>query len=906
VTRPRNPLRLLLGELRRVAGALSASREEHAMREEMRFHLDMHAAQLREQGIDDEEARRRAALAFGGAQWVEAARDEYRSRPLEESLRDMRFVIRSLRRTPAFTATVLLTLSIGIAAAATIFTIVNDVVLRPLPYGHPAQLASVSHDLAKLSLDNAGIEPAMYLTYRQFAPSMRDLTLYRTFSVNVTDADGEGDPQLLASASVSGNFMSLFEVPAARGRVLSAADDQPGAPRVVVISDDLWRTRFLAKRNVVGRKILADGALWEIIGVMPASFRVPTPRTQLWFPVRLDTKAAWLGGFNSRAYARLGNSVSLATVQRELASVLPRTAEAYPLVAPGLTTKMMLEQGHPVPTVTWLKDDLVADVAPTLWVVAAAAGLVLLVMCANVANLMLVRAESRQRELAVRAALGASRGRLISHFLTESLMLAGLASIIALGVALLAVGVLVRSSPIDIPRLAEVRVDWATVWFIVVTSAAVAVACTIAPAARWFGSGVFAGLRESGRGATTGRGRARARSVLVSVQMALALVALVASGLLLKSFERLRAVKPGFDPNGVATLWVGAPQSRYPKQADYVRFQTTLANRVRALPGVTAAGISTSLPLHWLNHNRDPLYVEGVSSPTAIPPLQIYSAADAGYFRAMRIPLVAGKLFDPAETQRWNEVIVSRATAKEMFGDSTGATVIGKRIQNLPNGPMYTVVGVVGSVRDTSLTMPPVRSVYMPTVVTGDTIEGSLGSTVAVVARTKGSVEATTRAIRGVVHDLDPTIPTFEARSMVDVVRASTARLEFIMVIVGAAAGVTLLLGIVGLYGVIAFVVSLRTRELGLRIALGATPRAVAAMVSRRGLALSALGAIGGTVVAVIVSRFLRAFLFEVTPMDPAILAGAIVMLAASALAASWIPARRAARLDPARALRVD
>jgi ABC-type antimicrobial peptide transport system permease subunit len=241
-----------------------------------------------------------------------------------------------------------------------------------------------------------------------------------------------------------------------------------------------------------------------------------------------------------------------------------------------------------------------------------------------------------------------------------------------------------------------------------------------------------------------------------------------------------------------------------------------------------------------------------------------------------------------------------------MFGDSSGVRAIGKRFQNLPNGPLYTVIGVVGSVRDTSLMMPPVRAVYMPTVVTGDTIEGFLGRTVAVVARTTGDVDATMRAIRGVVHDLDPTIPTFEARPMAEIVRASTARLAFIMIVLAAAAAVTLLLSIVGLYGVIAFVVSLRTRELGLRIALGATPREVAAMVSRRGLALSAAGAMGGTVVAVMVSRFLRAFLYEVTPMDAPTLAGAIIVLTASALAASWIPARRAARLDPARALRVD
>jgi predicted permease len=876
------------------------------MREEMRFHLDMHAAKLRDQGLGDDESRRRAALAFGGSQWVDAARDEYLSGPLVDSVRDARFVLRSLARAPAFTATVLLTLSIGIGAAAAIFTVVNDVVVRPLPYGHPEQLASVSHDLTKVSLHDAGIQPGIYLTYRRFARSIREITLYRTGSVDASDADGKGDSQLLASASVTGNFMNVFEVPAARGRVLSAADDQPGAPLVVVISDALWRTRFGADPSVIGKKLLAGGALCEIVGVMPASFRVPTTSTQLWLPLRLDTTAAWLGGFNSRAYARVARDAGTAAVQRDLASVLPRTAEAYPLVAPGLTTKMVLEQGNAVPTVKSLRDDLVADVVPTLWIVAAAAGLVLLVMCANIANLMLVRAESRHRELAVRAALGASRGRLISYFLTESLVLAELASALALGVAVLAVRMLVRSSPIEIPRLAEVRVDGATVLFILLTSVLVAIACAIAPAARWFRSGVFAGLRESGRAATTGRGRARTRSVLVTVQMALALVALVASGLLLRSFERLRAVRPGFDADGVATLWVVAPDKRYPRQVEYVRFQTELANRVRALPGVTAAGISTSLPLHWLNHNKDPLYVEGASNSMAIPPLQIYSAADAGYFRTMRIPLIAGKLFDPAETQRWNEVVVSRATAKDMFGDSTGATVIGKRFQNLPNGPMYTVVGVVGGVRDTSLMMPPVRAVYMPTVVTLDTIEGSLGHTVAVVARTRGDVTATERAIRGVVHDLDPTVPTFEARPMAEVVRASTARLTFILIILGAAAGVTLLLGIVGLYGVIAFVVSLRTRELGLRIALGATPREVAAMVSRRGLAMSAAGAIGGTVVAAIVSRFLRAFLFEVTPLDPATLAIAILVLTACAMAASWIPARRAARLDPARALRVD
>lgn len=897
----------IASELRRIAGGLTASREDEAMREEMRFHLDMHAAKLRAEGVGDGESRRRAAVAFGGAQWAEAARDEYRSRPLEEIVRDVRFVIRSLARAPAFTATILLTLSIGIGVTAAIFTVVDDVVLRPLPYGHPGQLVSVSHDLAKLSFRNAGITPNMFLTYRRFAPSLRGIALYRTASINATDAGGAGSPERLASAFVSGDFMTLFEVRAAKGRVLSEADDRPGAPAVIVISDDLWRSRFGADPNIVGKRLLAAGALREIVGVMPATFRVPAANTQVWFPVQLDTTASWLGGFNSRAYARLTPGASVAAVQRELASALPRTMERYPLIAPGVTTKMLIEQGHPAPTVVPLRDDLVAGVAPTLWVVTAAAGLVLLVMCANVANLMLVRAEGRHRELGVRAAMGASRARLVSHFLTESLVLAGLASIIAIAAATAAVRLLVRASPIEIPRLAEVHADWATIAFVVAASALVAIACTIAPAVRWFRSGGLAGWRESGRGSTSGSPRARARSALVGVQMAFALVALVASGLLLRSFERLRSVKAGFDPNGVATLWIAAPAARYPKPESYVRFQSELVARVGALPGVTAAGLTTRIPLWTSDYNRDPLYVEGTVDPSnALPPLQIYAAADAGYFRTMRIPLVAGRLFDPPATQRWDEAVVSTETAKQMFGDSTGATVLGKRFQILPDGPKYTVVGVIGSARDSSLALPPAMAVYMPAVVSQDTIETPMGRTVALVARTTGDVDATTRAMRRVVRDLDPTIPAFDVRPMADIVRASTARLAFVMVVLGVAAAVTLLLGVVGLYGVIAFVVSLRTRELGLRIALGATPHRVAAMVARRGLTLAAAGAVAGTILAAMLSRFLRAFLFEVTPLDPTTLAGAIVVLAACAVTASWLPARRAARLDPSSALRVE
>ena len=898
----------LVAELRRVAGIFSSQREDSAMREEMRFHVDMLAAKLRGQGLSDAEARRRAAVDFGGAaQWSEAARDEYRSRPIEEALRDTRFVLRSLRRAPMFTATVLLTLATGIGAAAAIFTVVNDVVVRPLPYGNPNELVYLSHDSPALSFYDAGFTPGMYLTYRRLAHSLQGITLFQTGSMNVTDPEGEGPPARLTSAFVSGNFMSLFQVPAAHGRALTDADDQPGAPKVIVISDGLWHSRFGGNLNVLGKRLVGAGGTREIVGVMPPSFRVPNANTQVWAPRQLDPSAAWLGGFNSAAYGRLAPNFDIAHAQRDLAAALPRAADLFPLIAPGVPAKLLFEQGKPVPTVAPLRDHVTAKIATTLWTLGAAAALVLLVMCANVANLMLVRAESRRRELGIRIAIGASRGRIVSHFLIESLILAAVASALALVAAIGAIHLLVHSSPIEIPRLAEVHIDWTTIAFIVVASSLVALACALPPALRAIRSGVLAGLGQSTRGATADGARVGARSILVGCQMALALVALMASALLLRSVERLRAVKPGFDAAGVATLWVAAPQIRYAKETDVDRFHTELLARVRAIPGVADAGFTNTLPLDPSGHNGDPLYVEGSADATkTIPPLQFYAAADAGFFRAMKIPLIAGRLFAPLETQRWNEALVSQETAREMFGDSTGATVIGKRFQNLPHGPMYTVIGVIGSVRDTSLMVPPTRMVYLAPVASGDSVENQDTRTVAVVARTTGDVDATTRAMRAVVHDVDPTLPTFDTRAMADIVNLSTARTRFVLVVLGVAAAVTLLLGVVGLYGVVAFIVSLRTRELGLRIALGSTPTAVAMMVARRGLTLSAVGVVFGALLAVVATRFLRSFLFEVAPFDPVALTASVLLLVACTLAASWVPARRAARVDPALALRAE
>jgi len=744
---------------------------------------------------------------------------------------------RSLRRAPLFSVTVVLALTLGIGSAAAIFAIINAVLLRPLPYGHPDRLVGAWHDLPPLSLLHATQTAGTYRTYKKFATTISGIGLYNDGSVNVSDPDGRGDPERMTIAWTTVEIIPLLEVSPILGRTFSEAEDAPKGPNVALISEGLWRSRYGGARDVIGKKLLVGGRSTEIIGVMPSSFRFPSASTQLWLPQQLDPTAQYAGGFNHTGIARLKPGVTIDAAQRDLANVLPRVVDVAPMLAPGITTRLLLDQAKPVPRLVPMRDDVVGDISRTLWIVAATAGLVLLVTCANVANLLLVRADARHRELSVRAALGAGRGRIMVHFFTESVLLAAISSILGTAVAYAAIRMLVAAGPAEIPRLAEVHVDASVVLFTLGVAALVAVACSAIPAIRFMRGDPLSGLRDGGRAGTAGGHRQRARSALVAAQMAFALVVLAASGLLLRSFQRLHAVRPGFTPDGVATLWLALPSSRYANDTSIVRFYSQLTDRAALLPGITAVGIASRLPLQPNGMNQDPFYAEGdVGSATKIPPLELYSTVDAGYFKALGIPLLAGRTFDRIDRQRGDEAIISSETSIRFFHDSTGRAAIGKRFRELPSGDWNTVIGVVGSVRDTSLQATPTRAVYYPQALAKDTISHGPDQTMALVARTTGDVAATTRAMQRLVRELDPTLPTFRVRSMRDVTEASIARLSFTMTVLGVAAAVTLILGVVGLYGVIAYVVTLRTRELGVRIALGAQPRAVAAMVTRQGL----------------------------------------------------------------------
>jgi putative ABC transport system permease protein len=814
---------------------------------------------------------------------------------------------RSLRRTPVFTVTATLTLVIGIGAAVAIFSVVNGVLLRPLPYGNPDRLVGAWHDLPPLSLKKANQTSSTYMTYKRLARTIEGIGVYADGAVNVAEPGGAGEPQRLASAWMSVDVLRVLQVSPLVGRIFTDEEDRPKGPEVVIISEGLWRSRFGADPKVVGKTLDINGLTRQIIGVMPQRFRFPYAETQLWQPLRLD-HSGYSEGFNYNSVARLKPGVTVEDARRDFAAVLPRIIELYPNFAPGVSTQMLMDQAKPTPVLVPMRDDVIGDVAKTLWMVAAAAGLVLLVACANVTNLILVRADGRQRELAVREALGAGRARVMTHFLTESAVLTGIAGIAGLALAWIAVRALVGTGPAQIPRLAEVRVDAVVVLFTAVLSSLVAVVCSAIPAMRIGRVHLSNALREGGRGGTAGRVQQRMRGALVAAQIAIALVVLAGSGLLFRSYQGLHRVHPGFNPANVATLWLSVPNARYKGDSAFTRFYAELDNRVAELPGVQVAALASRLPLTTNGMNQNPLYPEDDPTTYAnkIPPLQIYTTTDGDYFRAMGIPLIAGRTFERLDAQRGGEAIVSQKTAEHFWKDSTGRAALGKRFRSLPGGPLYTIVGVVGNTRDSAIAAPPKQTVYFPQVVEADTVFSQARRTVAVVVRTSGDPSAITSAIQRVVRELDPSLPTFDIKPMSAVFNASMAQLSFTMMILGAAAAVTLLLGAIGLYGVMAYAVTLRTRELGVRMALGAQPREIAAMTARQGIGLTAIGIVGGLALFTLVARFLRSFLFGVAPSDPLTLVGASLMLVAIAALASWVPARRAARVDPAEALRAE
>jgi predicted permease len=816
----------------------------------------------------------------------------------------MRHAFRSLRRTPVFTTTAIITLALGIGSVAAMFAVVHGVLLAPLPFGDPNRLVTANLGYRSPELRRIEQPGGVPLTYQRFARTISDIGYYRTGSGNIWVRTGVDEPERVTSTWISANLIPTLRVTPLLGRTFTADEDRASGANAVILSERVWRERFQGAHDVLGKTLIVNSLPRQVVGVMPERFRFPDAETQVWLPARVDQSTRLgesVGDFTWSAVARLAPGATPEAAARELASVLPRVAELYPRLGTGTSTAAWLADSKPAPIVMPFRDELTSGIAGTLWVLAAAAGLVLLVACANVANLMLIRGDGRQLELAVREALGASRLRIVTHFLGEALVLAGVAGVIGTFGAWAAVQALVAFGPADVPRIAELTIGPATIGFILVVSLLAAALCSIVPAFRIRRGNLSINLRDGGRSDTAGKTRQRLRAGIAALQIAVALVVLAGSALLLRTFRQLYNERPGFDANNVLTVWTQLPFARY-GDSSAIRFHARFTAAVAQLPGVRAVGLTTKLPLGTGEIRQQSFSVVGTNQELSLP----VNVVDDGYFGAMKIPLLAGHGFQATNVQQDGELVISRRAAATIWKDPTGQASIGKTLTLMPSGPTYTVIGVAGDVRDHDLATPPASLLYIPQAYPLSQVELRPRRSMALVVRTSGNPAAVSAGIRQIVRGLDPTVPTFDAAPMTDVVRASTARLSLMLTLMSAAAVVTLILGAIGLYGVIAYMVALRTREFGIRVALGADPAAIARTVTINGLRLIGGGIAVGLVLYAWAAPSLRAFLYGVTPSDPLTLTAAVLILGFTASLANWVPARRAARVDAAEALRAE
>jgi putative ABC transport system permease protein len=824
---------------------------------------------------------------------------------MHKTIKDIRYGARRLLRSPAFSLAAVLTLSLGIAANATIFTVVERVVLRPLPYPDSDRIVWLDHTAPGLDLpEGLGLSQGLFEYYRNNARSFESLAILRESSFTMT---GEGAAERLRGISSTASLPEALRVHPAMGRWFTE-DEAQDDERVVVLSDGLWRRSFGADPAILGRTVMINGRSHEIIGVMPATFAFPGPEYELWEPERLDEEQVQtVGGFNYRSIARLRDGASVATVKAELDGLIAGLKEAFPSDP---VTQQALDAAQLASLTSLLKDHTVKPVRRTLWILLGMVGLVLLIACANVANLFLVRSEARQREVAIRRALGAGTPGLVRYFLSESGVLAAAGGVIGLGLTWVGVRGLVGFGPDNLPRLHEVTIDGGVIAFTALLSVIAGIAFGSIPLLRRSGP-LATSLREGGRSATAGRGRFRARSLLMGGQVALAFVLLVGCGLMIRSFMHLRAVDPGFDSEGVLTFDVALSGTDFPDRTSAAAFHAALLERLRALPGVQSAAAVSCLPLTgscW----GDPLRVQGRAvQPGELPPIVQIRRSSPGYLETMGIPLLQGRDVTEAEgLQRANVALISRTLAREYFGDEDP---IGQQISyyfgegdDPADVPWFTVVGVIADTPVDELAESRVFGIaYMPIIGQIENV-GSGIHQMAFALKTSLDPIALASAARAAAADLSENVAVANLRSMEMIVADATARIAFTMILLVIAATVALLLGAIGIYGVIGYVVGQRTAEIGVRLALGASPTDVSGMVLKQGGSVVAAGLIAGLAGALLLTRLMEALLFDVTTSDPVTYAAVTAFLLAVAGLASWLPARRAARLDPAMALRAE
>jgi len=816
----------------------------------------------------------------------------------------LRQVFRRLARAPMFAVITLVTLAAAVGANTVVFSVLEGVLLKPLPYPRSEQLASVRLTAPGIQLNDFELSPSDYFIFREQGRTFQDIGLYTDDSVSVT---GMAEPEQVSALLVTDGTLPLLGIQPTLGRGFTKQDDSASAPETAILTYGYWRRKFGADVSVVGRTLMVDGKGRQIIGVLPQTFHfLDWEDPALVLPFRFDRNKTYLGNFSYQGIARLKPGFTIAQLNADMARMLPIVLSSFP-APPGFSIKLF-EDARIGPNAQPLKQNVVGDVGNTLWVLMGSIAMVLLIACANVANLLLVRVEGRRQELALRAALGAGWGRIAGELMLESLTLASFGGALGLGLAYGTLRILRAIAPSGLPRIHEIGIDGPVLLFTLVAALVAGLLVCCVPIFKYAGVHLSTGIREGGRGTSQSREQHRARSVLVVVQVALALVLLICSGLMIRTFRALTNVNVGFTgPAELQTFRIFIPETQVKEPERVVRMEEEILHKIEAIPEVSSASIGTVIPMSgggW----HDPIFVEGRSyAEGQLPPISWQKFVSPGFLATLGTPLLAGR--DLTWTDTYNRIpvaLVSEKLAREYWGDLNGA--LGKRIRIGGKDEWREIVGVVKDVHDDGVNQKAATAAYWPLILNNfESDDVSVRRGVAYVIRSPlAGSESFLKNVREAVWSINANLPLADVHTVQYYYGRSLARTSFTLIMLGVAGGMALLLGVVGIYGVIAYSVSQRTREIGIRMALGAQQQKLTGMFVRHGLLLTGIGVGLGLLGAAVSMRLLSSLLFNVRPMDPITYAAASLGLLATAWLASYVPSRRAATVDPVEALRAE
>ncbi|MGB2592741.1 MAG: ABC transporter permease [Candidatus Acidiferrum sp.] len=819
-------------------------------------------------------------------------------------LNHLKQVFRRLAHAPLFTAITLITLAAGVGGNTIVFSVLEGVLLKPLPYPKPNELIGVWHAAPGINITDLNMAPSNYFIYREQNQSFQDVGIYNHDAVSIT---GLAEPERLEALDVTDGTIPLLGIPPMLGRSFTREDDSPGSPETVMLTYGFWKKKFAGSDSVIGQSITLDGKPRQIIGVLPQRFHfLDWDDPAVILPFQWDRNKTNLGNFSYEGIARLKPGVTMEQASADIARMLPIVSRSFP-APPGFSAKIF-EDAHITPNLRPLKNDVIGDVGSTLWVLMGSIGLVLLIACANVANLLLVRVEGRRQELAVRSALGATPYRIAGELFLESITLGLLGSAVGLGLAYVALRALVAIAPDGLPRINEIGIDGPVLLFTFVISILASVLFGCIPIFKYAGVRISTGIREGGRANSGSREQHRARSVLVVVQVALALVLLICSGLMIRTFRALTHVNPGFSqPAQLQTFRIGIPPAQVKDSESVVREFDAMRSKIAAIPGVSAVTVSTSFPMDGNASNdlvfaQDRPYSEG-----QIPPIRRFAFVIPGFFATEGTPLVAGRDFTWTDIYKTLPVaIISENFAREYW--NSPANAIGKRIRVASTDDWREIIGVAANVYGDGVNKTPPSMVYWP--IMRDNFEGQAHDVATYtgfgVRSPRAGSEAFLKEVREAVWSVNPNLPLAGVHTLNYFYTRSMARTSFTLIMLAVAGGMALLLGVIGIYGVIACSVSQRVREIGIRMALGAQQQNVTGIFIRHGLLLTGIGLVFGLVASFIVMRLMASLLFHVNPTDPITYIAVTLGLLLTAFIASYLPSRRAATVDPVDALRAE